>query len=295
MNKLTVATIAFMFPFFINSPAIAQTQKIYDPQINPVNFTAEITNKYFTLKPGKKLIYEGQTEEGLERIEILITDETKNIMGVETLVYWDKVWLDDVLIEDTRDYLAQDKEGNVWYFGEDVDNYENGVLADHDGSWIAGVDGAKPGIWMEANPQVGDSYRQEYYKGEAEDMAEVLAINETVAVPYGTYTDCVKTYDWTPLDPTAKEHKYYCSEVGGLVLEVNLNNDEKVELVDLKTETVGETTPVEQIDEPEDNLVNNDPYVEDTANSLGSISVIAIILLLIGSVVGVYAFVKLRK
>ena len=295
MNKLTVATIAFMFPFFINSPAIAQTQKIYDPQINPVNFTAEITNKYFTLKPGKKLIYEGQTEDGLERIEILITDETKNIMGVETLVYWDKVWLDDVLIEDTRDYLAQDKEGNVWYFGEDVDNYENGVLADHDGSWIAGVDGAKPGIWMEANPQVGDSYRQEYYKGEAEDMAEVLAINETVAVPYGTYTDCVKTYDWTPLDPTAKEHKYYCSEVGGLVLEVNLNNDEKVELVDLKTETVGETTPVEQIDEPEDNLVNNDPYVEDTANSLGSISVIAIILLLIGSVVGVYAFVKLRK
>src|SRR3989344_3756378 len=279
MNKLTVATIAFMFPFFINSHAIAQTQKIYDPQINPVNFTAEITNKYFTLKPGKKLIYEGQTEDGLERIEILITDETKNIMGVETLVYWDKVWLDDVLIEDTRDYLAQDKEGNVWYFGEDVDNYENGVLADHDGSWIAGVDGAKPGIWMEANPQVGDSYRQEYYKGEAEDMAEVLAINETVAVPYGTYTDCVKTYDWTPLDPTAKEHKYYCSEVGGLVLEVNLNNDEKVELVDLKTETVGETTPVEQIDEPEDNLVNNDPYVEDTANSLGSISVIAIILL----------------
>ena len=216
-----------------------QGGSIYNPKINPSDFTTEITNKYFTLPVGKMMVYEAETEDGLEKIQVEILDETKTIMGVETLVYWDRVWLDGELIEDTRDYLAQDKEGNVWYFGEDVDNYEDGKLKDHAGAWIAGIDGAKPGIWMKANPQVGDSYRQEYYKGEAEDMAEVLATNETVTVPYGTFKNCVKTLEWTPLEPDLKAHKYYSPEVGGTVLEVELVGgerkvEERVELIDVK-------------------------------------------------------------
>ena len=211
----------------------------YNPTINPSDFTTEITNKYFTLPVGKMMVYEAETEDGLEKIQIEILDETKTIMGVKTLVFWDRVWLDGELIEDTRDYLAQDKEGNVWYFGEDVDNYEDGKLKDHAGAWIAGIDGAKPGIWMKANPQVGDSYRQEYYKGEAEDMAEVLATNERVTVPYGTFKNCVKTLEWSPLEPDLKAHKYYCPEVGGTVLEVELVGgerkvEERVELIDVK-------------------------------------------------------------
>lgn len=216
----------------------------YNPKIVPSNFTTKITNKYFTLPPGKKMVYEKDTEDGVERVEIIITDKTKKIMGLKTIVYWDRVWLDvnndgnfetEELIEDTRDYLAQDKEGNVWYFGEDVDNYEDGVLIDHDGSWLAGKDGAKAGIWMKANPKKGDSYRQEYYKGEAEDMAKVISTTKTVKTPFGTFKNCLQTYDWTPLDPDSREHKYYCPQVGGMAMEVDLTSDGKLMLVDVQT------------------------------------------------------------
>ncbi len=206
---------------------------IYDPKINPSDFSTLISNKYFSLPVGKTLIYEGQTSDGLERVEITIPGNTREIVGVQTLVYRDIVTLNGQLVEDTRDYLAQDGEGNVWYFGEEVDNFENGVLKDHAGSWIAGVDGAKPGIWMKANPEVGDTYRQEYYQGQAEDMADVVSVSETVTTKIATYQNCLKTYDYTPLDPDAREYKYYCPEVGGLVLEVNLTDGERVELTEV--------------------------------------------------------------
>lgn len=206
--------------------------EVYDPQIDPADFTTEITgNKYLVLTPGTKLVYEGEVEDGFERNEVVITDDTKTVMGVETRVYWDRVWLDGELIEDTKDWLAQDSEGNVWYFGEDVDNFEDGELADHEGAWEAGVDGAKPGIWLKADPKVGDSYRQEYYEGEAEDIEDIVAIGAGVVTPYGTFEDCVKTLDYTPLEPDVEENKYYCSEVGGMVLEENPGTGEKLELI----------------------------------------------------------------
>jgi hypothetical protein len=199
--------------------------------IDPTKFTTKIDNKYFSLPVGRKLTYEGKTEDGLEKIEITINGETKKVMGVETLIYRDKVWLDNELVEDTKDYLAQDNEGNVWYFGEDVDNYEDGKLKDHSGSWLAGVDGAQPGIWMKAKHTVGDSYRQEYYKNEAEDMQDVVSINETITTKLGTYKNCVKMYNWTPLDPDSKENKVYCPEVNAMVLETDLVSNESAELV----------------------------------------------------------------
>jgi 2-methylaconitate cis-trans-isomerase PrpF len=120
-------------------------------------------------------------------------------MGVKTLVFWDRVYLDGELIEDTRDYIAQDKEGNVWYFGENVDNYAGGVLTDHHGAWIGGVDGGVPGIWMPADPYVGQEYRQEFYK-DAKDMGRVDGIRVSATTLLGTYNDCVKVYEWTPLE-----------------------------------------------------------------------------------------------
>ena len=125
------------------APAIAQD---YNPQINPAEFSSTITNPLFNWPVGKRIVLEAKTAEGDERIEITISGETKQIMGVEALVYRDRAFVNGELVEDTRDYLAQDKDGNVWYFGENVDNFENGKLVDHDGTWIAGVDGAKPGI-----------------------------------------------------------------------------------------------------------------------------------------------------
>ncbi|MFZ1627128.1 MAG: hypothetical protein WAT81_04995 [Candidatus Moraniibacteriota bacterium] len=123
----------------------------YDSKINPADFTTKITNKYFSLPVGKKMTYEADTEDGLEKIEIVMTGETKMIEGVTTLVYLDTVHLNGVIHEITKDYLAQHKNGDIWYFGEEVDNYdEKGKLKDHAGTFIHGNDGARAGIWMKA-------------------------------------------------------------------------------------------------------------------------------------------------
>jgi hypothetical protein len=214
---------------------------------NPTN----ITNPWFSLPIGKELEYEGETDEGMETIEIEITGETKKVLGIKTLVYRDIVWVDGEMVEDTRDYLAQDNAGNVWYFGEDVDNYEDGEIVDHDGSWLAGVDGAKPGYWMKANPKVGDYYKQEFYEGEAEDEAKVLSVSETVKIDLGTYKNCIKIQDIVPDDPVV-EYKYYCKQVGGLVLEEKPEEDESIELVEYEIEDGTEDEDEEDEDEDDE-------------------------------------------
>ena len=208
-----------------------QMSSEYKVDINPKDFTTNITNPYFSLPVGKKLVFEGQTEDGFERIEITIPGDTREIMGVKTIVYKDIVKIDGVLVEETLDYLAQDKEGNVWYFGEEVDNYVDGKLNDHAGSFIAGVDGALPGIWLKGKNVVGDSYRQEYYKGEAEDIRDVVETGLALSTKVGDFNDCIKLYDWTPLDPKSKEHKYYCKGVAALVISEHLVKNTKMELV----------------------------------------------------------------
>ena len=218
-----------------NNGLNSQNQKIeeYNPQINPADFSTTITNKYFSLPVGKKMIYEAETKDGLEKIVIEVTSETKVIEGVTTVVYLDTVYLNGQLHEITRDYLAQHRNGDVWYFGEEVDNYENGKLKDHAGTFIHGKDGAKAGIWMKAEQKVGESYRQEYFKGEAEDMRDVVAAGLTVTTKLATYTDCVKVYDWTPLDVKSREHKTYCPSVGSLVLNEHLETGKRSELVEI--------------------------------------------------------------
>jgi len=220
----------------ISAEIIVENEPIYDPKIIPTNFISEINNKFLTLNPGTTLFYESQTAEGLERNEVSVTDEKRTVMGVETIVVWDRVWLNDELIEDTKDWFAQDLEGNVWYFGEDSKDFEGGQLVSTKGSWEAGVDGAKPGVIMKASPQIGDSYRQEYFPVEAEDMGEVVSLDETVSVTYGTFSGCLKTKDWNPLEPSVIEFKYYCSQVGNMVFEEKPDGGEEVELIDVISE-----------------------------------------------------------
>jgi hypothetical protein len=124
------------------------------------------------------------------------------------------------LLEDTFDYYAQDKEGSVWYFGEATNAY-TGAVVSSEGSWLGGVDCGRPGIVMEAHPKVGDSYRQEYLAGSAEDKADVLSLDETVTVPYGTFQHCIKTKDYTDLEPGKAENKWYCAGFGN-VLTIDL-------------------------------------------------------------------------
>ncbi len=209
----------------------ALADEAYNPTITPADFSTTINNPLFTLPPGKLMVYEAKTSEGQERVEIRIRKDTRKIMGVETLIYNDRVFLNNQLREETNDYLAQDRQGNVWYFGETVDNYENGLFKDHEGSWTGGENGALPGIWIKAKQVVGDRYRMELLKGEAEDMAEVVAIGITVKVAAGTFDNCTKVYEFTPLEANAKEHKYYCPGVGGQVLSEHLVEKNRVELV----------------------------------------------------------------
>jgi hypothetical protein len=121
----------------------------------------------------------------------------------------------------------------VWYFGEDVNNYWNGILIHHAGSFLHGKDGAKAGIWMKADQRVGDSYRQEFYINNAEDIRDTIATGQAVTTKARKYTDCVKVLDWTPLEKNAREHKYYCPEVRSLVLIEDLETGSRSELVDV--------------------------------------------------------------
>ena len=189
-----------------------KAQKAYAPHINPADFTTTIDNNYFPLKEGTTFVYEG----GAQRGEMTVTSNTKKVMGVQCVVVEDREWEDGKLIERTYDWFAQDKKGTVWYFGEDTKEYENGKVVSTKGSWEAGVDGAKPGIIMQATSKVGESYRQEYYPGEAMDMAKVLSLNASVTVPYGSFDHALETREWTPLQPGFSEKKYYVRGVGPL-------------------------------------------------------------------------------
>ncbi len=183
--RLTVAVAATLNPITLAAPLAQETQP-YAPVIDPTNFVVGINHPYFPLVSGTTLVYEGKTEKGFERLEARVSSETKVIMGVTCTTVMDVVTVDGKLKEATLDWYAPDKQGNVWYFSEASKDYENGKVISTKGSWVGGVDGAKPGYIMKAKPNVGETYRQEYYRGEAEDVANVLRLNEEVTVPTKT-------------------------------------------------------------------------------------------------------------
>ncbi len=207
----------------------------YDPVIDPANFVAKIDNPFFPLVPGTTFIYEGQTSEGLMRDVFAVTHNTRVIDGVTCVEVHDSVFTDGELTEDTLDWFAQDKDGNVWYFGENTAELEDGLISTIDGTFMAGVDGDKPGIVMKAQPAVGDFYRQEFSLGNAEDEAETLGLNASVTVPYGSFQHCLRSEETTPLEPDALEDKFYASGVGN-VLTVDEETGERCELVQIITE-----------------------------------------------------------
>jgi len=203
----------------------------YDPPINPERFVTGVNNPFWPLVPGTIYIYEG----GDETIEVTVTSDTKVILGVNAMVVHDVVSVNGEVIEDTYDWYAQDTSGNVWYLGEDTREFENGVVVSTEGSWEAGVDDAKAGIVMHATqPATGVPYRQEYYACEAEDMAEVVSLDESVTVPYGSFNDCLQTREFTPLEPDVNEYKYYAQGIG-MVLEVDVISGARTELVQVTT------------------------------------------------------------
>jgi hypothetical protein len=209
----------------------ALTGCVYNPTIDPANFVAAVTNQYFPLVPGTTFHYASQQED----IVVTVTHDTKVILGVTCTVVRDVGTVDGETAEDTFDWYAQDKDGNVWYFGEDTKAFDNGKVST-EGSWEAGLNDAKPGIIIEGRPQVGDAYRQEFAAGVAEDRGRVLSLTESVSVTFGSLENCLKTEDLNGLDPNDVENKYYCPNVGQVLAVTVRGGSDREELVSVTHE-----------------------------------------------------------
>jgi hypothetical protein len=202
--------------------------------INPEDFTVKIDNPFFPLPPGITFIYRGNREGRKQRDVFAVTDRTIVIEGVTCRVVHDRVFIRGILQENTFDYFAQDRDGNVWYFGEDTEELDkHGRVVSTEGTWRAGVNGAQPGVIMEAHPQVNDHYFQEQAAPLAEDEAIVLSLRATAAVPLARFTNCLLTKEFTQLEPGNIEHKFYARGIGFVLGVVAKGGKERLALVNI--------------------------------------------------------------
>jgi hypothetical protein len=203
-------------------------------ELDPGDFTVDITNTYWPMEPGDRWISSETDGKGdVLRVEVTVQDETYTVAsGIEARVVHDRVTRDGAVVEDTLDWYAQDGDGNIWYLGEKTAEYENGQVVSTEGSWEAGVDGAQPGIAVPADPEPGLTYRQEYLKGQAEDQGAVLSIDEQVGVPTGIYTGALLTRDTTALEPDLVELKFYAPGIGPVLTVESSGGAGREELVE---------------------------------------------------------------
>ena len=180
---------------------------------------------------GSSWVYRETDRKGdAQKVVVTVTDKEKTILGIPATVVHDVVSEDGKVIEDTFDWYAQDRWGNVWYLGEDTTEYEDGK-ASTAGSWEAGVDGAQAGVLLPGQPEVGLAYRQEYYEGEAEDAGEILSLDEQVEVPFGSFDGVLMTKDSTPLEPQLVEHKFYAKGTGPVLAVTVSGGSDREELL----------------------------------------------------------------
>ena len=209
-----------------------------DPvDLNPADFSPDIDNKRWPMTVGSKWVYRvTDTADGsVKRDVIKATDKTKMIAdGIEARVVSDVVTEHGKPVEVTKDWYAQDSDGNVWYFGEDTTEYRHGKPHDN-GSWEAGVDGALPGVALPAKPKIGLSYREEYSKGVAEDQSRVILLDAQAETPAGHFKNVLMTEDFSPIEPKVSELKFYAKGSGQAVLAVDVSDGtEREELVKYK-------------------------------------------------------------
>jgi hypothetical protein len=183
-------------------------------KLDPKDFTSRIDNPYWPMAPGSRWVYRETDAEGnVSRVEVTVTSKAKRILGIDALVVHDVLTEDGDVKEDTYDWYAQDADGNLWYLGEDTKEFDNGKVST-EGSWEAGVDGAQPGVLVPADPKPGVTFRQEYYKGQAEDSAEVVRLDAKATVPFGAFDHLLQTKEFTPLEPKLVEQKFYARGIG---------------------------------------------------------------------------------
>jgi hypothetical protein len=203
----------------------------YAPVVKVANFVKKVDNPYFPLVPGVTALFTGTSDKNTLIEQISVTKRTRKILNVTCIEVDTALTINDKISENVINWYAQDKDGSVWLFGASVKKYNtSGKVASTDGTWLAGSKGALPGIIMQANPGDNLNYRQDYYKGHAEDMAQVLSLNETVTGTSGSYTNVLEIKEWSPLTPNVVLNKWYAKNVGlisvkqaqGGTLELNL-------------------------------------------------------------------------
>ena len=200
-------------------------------------FVRNVTNPWFPLKPGTVFVYTGEKDGARGRDVVTVTHSTKLIQGVRCTAVADRLYARGHLAERTTDWYAQDARGNVWYYGEETAELNKaGKVTSREGTWRAGVDGAKPGIFLPAHPKVGQSFRQEYLKGHAEDHFAVLSTSASVVVPYTASAHALLTKEWTPLEPDTLDHKLYIRGIGLAKEETVKGGNERWELADVRHE-----------------------------------------------------------
>jgi hypothetical protein len=178
-------------------------------------FTTRIDNPWFPLRPGTALIYRGVKDGRRQRGVFAITHRTRVVGGVRCVVILDRTFVAGRLVERTTDYYAQDRRGNVWYFGEDTAELDgHGHVVSREGTWHAGRDGAGPGLFMPAHPRVGEHHLQEHYRGHAEDQYRIVSLRARISVPFGSFRGALRTREWTDLEPGVREAKYYVRGIG---------------------------------------------------------------------------------
>ena len=208
----------------VSGSTAGATQPANAPVFDPNNFVAVVDNTYFPLPVGRTLVYSGIKDGQTQRDVVTVTNQTKVILGVSATVVSDIADHNGTVLERTSDWYAQDKQGNVWYLGEDTVHFLANGKGDTTGSWQSGVNGAVPGIIMEANPQIPDAYRQELLAGQAEDTAWIVNRGGTVSVPYGKVKNVLTTLEATRLEPGAYDQKVYGPGIG-IILEQSLTGD----------------------------------------------------------------------
>ena len=186
--------------------------------LDPALFVSVIDNPYYPLPVGRILVYKGVRDGQTQVDRVTVTDQTKVIGGVTATVIKDVARHGGTLLEKTTDWYAQDVQGNVCYLGEDTKAFGPNGQVDTSGSWEAGVNGAVSGVIMEANPQIPNSYRQEYLAGEAEDTAWTIGRSGRVTVPFGTFHDVLTSLEHSALEPDVIDQKVYAPGLG-IVLE----------------------------------------------------------------------------
>jgi hypothetical protein len=215
----------------VSASVLAPLHGTYSPAIDPTNFVQIIDNRFWPLTPGTGYRYKGVRGSTPQLDDEVVLHRTKQILGVPCTVVRDTVSEGGRTVERTFDWYAQDRQGNVWYMGEDSLELKNGHMVKASDSWESGINGAKPGIVMPGSPQPGDAYRQEYYPpGKALDQARVLRLDGSLTVPYGTFTHVLVTSERSPLEPQT-EQKYYAHGLGEVAERVVRGHHEEFQLV----------------------------------------------------------------